>query len=62
MIINNKFDIKDTVYLITDEDQLPRIVTAINVFPESITYELSCGTTSSGHYEFEMSLTKDFSK
>lgn len=56
MIIDNKYDFGDEVYLKTDADQLLRIVTAIHAHPSGqIIYQLSCGTMSSEHYDFEIS-------
>lgn len=60
MIIENKHEIGDTVYLVTDEDQKKRIVVSIWVKPgNNILYELSQGNCSSYHYEFELSAEKD---
>jgi hypothetical protein len=56
MVIDNKYELGDEVYLKTDSEQQLRIVTAIHVHPAGqIIYQLSCGTTSSEHYDFEMS-------
>lgn len=60
MIIDNKYEITDTVFLITDEEQKKRMVTKISILPEErIMYELSCGTFASEHYDFEISAEKD---
>ncbi len=55
MIVDNKFEIGNIVYLKTDNDQLPRIVTSIHLKPNLLVYELSSGGNSSWHYEFEIS-------
>lgn len=55
MVIDNKLDIGETVYLKTDREQLPRIVFAIKVYKSDIIYDLACGTTTSPHYDFEIS-------
>lgn len=55
MVIDNKFSLKQTVYLITDNDQKRRIVTKIMVNPNGISYQLSCGASDSDHYECEIS-------
>lgn len=55
MVVDNKFNIGDTVYLKTDKDQLPRIVTSIRIFPTGVCYCLSQGTTDTIHYEIEIS-------
>ena len=55
MVIENKYNIGETVYLVTDEDQKPRIVTGINVTVTGIRYNLVNGDTDTYHYELEMS-------
>lgn len=56
MIIENLYDFGDEVYLKTDADQLLRMVTAIHAHPNGqVVYMLSCGTTNSEHYDFEIS-------
>lgn len=60
MVIDNKFEIGEIVYLITDEDQKKRVITALNIYPDNvILYELSCGSSASKHYAFEISENKD---
>lgn len=60
MIINNKFKFGQTVYLRTDKDQQPRMVTKMQVNPNlSITYELSCGIQDTWHFEIEISEERD---
>lgn len=59
MIIDPKYNIGDTVYLITDIEQLPRIVFCFIVYDKEILYELACGTGTSKHYDFELSETKN---
>ncbi len=59
MIIENKFEIGQVVYLKTDNDQNARIITSITVRLKDIIYELSCGSQSSWHYEFEMNEEKN---
>lgn len=60
MIVDNKFEIRETVYLLTDPESLPRIITAFYVRDKDITYELTCATDSTIHYEFEISTTKNY--
>lgn len=56
MVIDNKYDIGQEVYLATDEYQLKRLVTAIHIHPNNqIVYTISCGYTQSEHYDFEIS-------
>jgi hypothetical protein len=60
IIIENEFEIGHTVYLRTDDDQKPRLITAVCCRAGSyMTYELSCGTATSWHNALEMSLEKD---
>lgn len=61
VVVYNKHEHGDTVYLKTDPDQLPRIVSCIRVYMNGeLMYDLICGTISSVHYDFEISKTKDF--
>ena len=55
MVIKNKYNIGDLVYLTTDPDQFQRLVIAINILPNNITYGLRCGTDVSYHYDIEIS-------
>jgi hypothetical protein len=59
MTINNKHNIGDIVYLITDEQQRQRIVTGIVIRPTAVMYHLACGDDESGHYDIEISTTKN---
>jgi hypothetical protein len=58
MIIENKFDIGQTVYLITDEDQHPRLITSIIVNKYDLLYQMNNGTLQSTHYDYEISAEK----
>lgn len=63
MLIENKYDFGDIVYLVTDGEQLPRIVTSIKIFKNGeLLYLLSCGVSASDHYDFEMTKEKDYTK
>jgi hypothetical protein len=59
MIIDNEFDIKQVVYLKTDIEQKPRIVTGLLVSETSIVYELSCSDGVCNSFHFEISNVKD---
>lgn len=60
MVIDNKYDIGAFVYLTTDPDQHRRIVTGIKICKGGeLIYEISFGTQTSNHYEFELSAEKD---
>lgn len=59
LVVDNKHTIGDTVYLVTDIDQLPRLVLAYKIYKEGeIMYELIQGTVTSMHYAFEISIEK----
>lgn len=62
MVIENKFELQQTVYLKTDSDQRQRIVTRISVGVNGIVYELMCGSSGSWHYDFEITADKDVVK
>jgi len=55
MVIDNIYEIGEVVYLKTDQQQLPRIVYCIKVYKNEFIYELASGTTTSSHYDFEIS-------
>lgn len=55
MVIENKFNIGDIVYLKTDKDQSPRMVFALVVRQGGILYEVAAGVNTSSHYDFELS-------
>ena len=65
MLINNVFNIGDIVYSIHDPEQLKRIITEIEVFPEGL---LMYSVSSDGsepdtkrYYSFELSSEPDLS-
>lgn len=62
MLIDNKYDIGDEVFLKTDTDQYPRMIISIRVNKYDLVYELTCGTVTSYHYDFEMSKEKNYTK
>lgn len=60
IVIENKYNFGDILYLRTDVDQEPRIVTAIVACPAGdILYELACGIVISKHYDFELATEKN---
>lgn len=59
MIVDNKYEIGQTVYLVTDKEQEPRIVHAFKVFRFEVLYCVCFGTMTSEHYDFEISDTKN---
>ena len=60
MIVDNKYNIGDIVFLKTDNDQAERLVTAIQVNPNGLIYRLVKDTTETWHYDFEISREKNF--
>lgn len=58
MVIDNKYEIGDFVYLITDVEQLQRVVYGFEVTAGCILYMLCAGTTISKHFDFEISEEK----
>jgi hypothetical protein len=54
MILNNLFEIGQTVYLITDSDQKPRLIIGILIRPSGILYDLANGERSAWHHEIEI--------
>jgi hypothetical protein len=59
MVIDNKFNIEQIVFLKTDPEQLPRIVYSIQVLKDRLMYQLACGVQASSHTAFEISAEKD---
>lgn len=58
-IITTDFDLGQVVYIKTDSDQDPCIVTAINIRPGHITYQISRSEWTQNFYEFEISDIKN---
>lgn len=57
MLIDEKFAIGQTVFLHTDPDQFPRIVTGYVVRPQGIIeYKLSSGESETVHFDIEISV------
>lgn len=60
MVIENEYEIGQTVYLKTDPGQLPRMITSIEVFKQGeILYSINSGNMPSKHYAFELSHEKN---
>ena len=55
MIVDNNYHLGDIVYLTTDPEQSGRIVVEIVVTKGDVMYRVSLGTTTTIHYEFELS-------
>ena len=59
MVVDNKYDIGDRVYLVTDPEQSECIITAIVLKPSGHIYELSCGVSSSLHFDIELTTERN---
>ena len=55
MTINNKFDIGDHVYVITDKEQDMGIITGILINPRDVIYVVSRDNDLGKFYDFELS-------
>jgi len=62
MLIDNKFNLGDTVYLKTDDDQKERLITAIQINLNGIIYRLVTNTTETWHYALEIITEKNVLK
>lgn len=60
MEINNKFNLQDCVFLITDDDQKTRIVTGFQISSTGILYRLAQGTNDSWHFDYEIAKEKNY--
>lgn len=59
MFIENKFEFGETVYLRTDKEQSPRLVSEFVVSPLGVKYTLVCGPYETTCYEMEISREVD---
>lgn len=57
--IDNKYTFGDIIYLKTDKEQLPRIVTEIVITKGDLIYGVYAGVVYSKHYDYEISATID---
>lgn len=53
-----EFKIGDIVYLHTDPEQLERMVYSYTINNREVLYNLTQSTTTSGHFDFEISTEK----
>ena len=60
MLVENKYNIGDVVFLLTDIDQVKRIITGIIIRPNSILYYVSCGSAETLHYDLEIILERNY--
>lgn len=62
-IFISEFSLKEVVYLKTDPEQKPRIVTSISFKGSgAVTYSLGCGIEDTDHYDFEITKEEDILK
>lgn len=59
IVVDVKYNIQEIVYLVTDREQLPRMVYSYVVYKNEVMYRLLTGTITSEHYEFELSSEKN---
>lgn len=59
MVIDNKFEFGDIVYLKTDRDQFERIVIGIRISPLGIIYRVAVGAVETDHYDMELTTEKN---
>lgn len=63
LCVDIEFEIGEIVYLITDCDQHERIVTGIIIRPNNqVIYNVSFGSSETGHYGIELSGQRDIKK
>jgi hypothetical protein len=60
MKIDNKFELQQCVFLITDAEQLTRIITGIQISNDGLLYRLACGVNDSWHFEYEIVEEKNY--
>ena len=54
MLVDTKYGLGDLLYLKTDKEQLPRLVSQILICTGGIKYALACGVAETWHYELEV--------
>ncbi len=54
-----KFNLGQILYLKTDTGQVPRILVEVSISINNMRYCLACGSSTSWHYDFEISAEKD---
>lgn len=59
MVIDNKFNIGDFVYCVTDSTQSKMQVISLRITKYSIIYICSCGVNQNDFYDYELSLEPD---
>lgn len=59
IIISNKFEIGQTVFVKSDKDQNARTIIAFYVSEKEIKYNARCGDSDLYFFDFELSLERD---
>lgn len=62
MEIKTKYGLGQLVYLITDSEQLDRMITGIKVNPNGLVYTLAQGVNETYHFEIELSSRRNIVK
>ena len=57
--MRTNYNIGDEVYLKTDTDQIQRLIVGICITQNSVKYKVACSTSTSWHFDFEISREKD---
>ena len=60
IMVDNEFEMCETLYLKSDGEQKPRILNGMLITPNGYLYRLCCGTTDSYHYSMEITREKSF--
>lgn len=59
MVISSAFELGETIYIKTDIEQRPYMVTAITIRPGHITYQVTNSDVNCHFYDFEISVEKN---
>ena len=57
--IDNKFEIGDLVYIVTDTEQEPGLIICIEVYQGDLLYRVAQGHNNDSFYDFELSREKN---
>lgn len=58
MTIDPKYALGDIVWLKTDREEIPRMISGLVIRPTGILYTLACGEKEGTHYDIELSAEK----
>jgi hypothetical protein len=62
MTLSCEYKFGQIVYLITDPEQLERMITAVQFQDKTVMYQLRQGAAETWHFEIEISETQDQNK